>query len=522
LGSVSEQAALRSDPVFRLEETFTKEFEEYFKQPLQAKINTENDVRNRTREIEQATGIKTGVIYVSFIPTSMASPESQCQAQLLSRSVPPLQGSSAEARSDRSLGATPLTENASSSASVPYSDARLPGSRSANGATSPTPMVARSHSPQVDRRFGYRRSDLEKTTDEPSPQQGSCSTPQSDQLELLLITAEGESIRQRVTGANRAKVLAVTQEFQQALTNPRKTHTTDYLRSAQQLYRWLIAPLEADIQARHIQSLVFAMDSGLRALPVAALHDGKRFLVERYSASLVPSLSLNYAPYRDIRSLQVLAMGASKFVDQPPLPGVQVELATITQQLWKGESFLNDAFTLENLKAQLRQNSFGIVHLATHAEFNPGSPHNSYIQLWDRKLRLNELDTLRLSDPPVDLLVLSACRTALGDKDAELGFAGSALQAGVKSTLATLWYVSDQGALGLMTEFYRHLGRVPSKTEALRSAQLAMIRGSVRIENNQLHNSGKSIALPPGGLGSGNPNLSHPYYWAAFTLVGDP
>jgi hypothetical protein len=87
-------------------------------------------------------------------------------------------------------------------------------------------MLARSHSPQVDRRFGYRRSDLEKTTDESSPQQGSCSTPQSDQLELLLITAEGESIRQRVTGANRAKVLAVTQEFQQALTNPRKTHTT--------------------------------------------------------------------------------------------------------------------------------------------------------------------------------------------------------------------------------------------------------------------------------------------------------
>ena len=59
--------------------------------------------------------------------------------------------------------------------------------------------------------------------------------------------------------------------------------------------------------------------------------------------------------------------------------------------------------------------------------------------------------------PRVELLVLSACRTALGDEQAELGFGGLAVASGVKSALASLWYVSDQGTLGLMTEFYSQL-----------------------------------------------------------------
>jgi CHAT domain-containing protein len=359
--------------------------------------------------------------------------------------------------------------------------------------------------------------------EEQAQQQGSCSKAQSDVLELLLVTSDGKPIRYRVPGANRANVTAEIREFHQALTRPKDTNTTNYLKSAQQLYRWLIAPLEADLQARNIQSLIFAMDTGLRSLPMAALHDGKGFLVERYSVSLVPSMSLIAdSRYRDIRPLQVLAMGASEFADQDPLPGVQVELATITNQLWKGKSFLNDTFTLENFQAQRRQQPYGIVHLATHAEFKRGSRDNSFIQLWKRKLKLNELEQLHLSNPRVELLVLSACTTALGDKQAELGFAGSALQAGVDSTVATLWYVSDQGALGLMTEFYRHLSQLPIKTEALRQAQLAMIRGKVRIENNQLYNSGKSISLPPEVSAFENKNLSHPYYWAAFTLVGEP
>jgi CHAT domain-containing protein len=464
LDSTIRQASIESDPVYLLEEAFTKEFEDYFQRSPTSKIYTQEDVRNRIRQLEEETGIKIGVIYVRFAPALVAPPVTRCQPQ----SVQPMSSS------------------------------------------------------PIDRRFAHLRSEVPGTTQEDSKQQGSCLTAGSNQLELLMITAKGKPIRLRVDGVNRTNVLAVTKAFQQALTNPRNISTTNYLQSAQQLYRWIIAPLKADLQAHNIQSLMFVMDSGLRSLPIAALHDGERFLVEQYSLSLVPSLSLTGSRYKDVRPLQILAMGASEFTEQAPLPGVQVELATIVEQLWKGKSFLNNSFTIENLKAQRRQHEFGIVHLATHAEFKPGTPNNSYIQLWDRKVRLNELEELQLSDPPIELLVLSACRTALGNKEAELGFAGSALQAGVNSTLATLWYVSDRGALGLTTEFYRQLSRVSIKSEALRQAQLAMIQGKVRIQNNQLYNSGKSVSLPPRLSRSNSVNLSHPYYWAAFTLVGEP
>jgi CHAT domain-containing protein len=124
----------------------------------------------------------------------------------------------------------------------------------------------------------------------------------------------------------------------------------------------------------------------------------------------------------------------------------------------------------------------------------------------------------------VELLVLSACTTAVGDEDAELGFAGLAVQAGVKSALASLWYVSDAGTLGLMSEFYQQLRTAPIKAEALRQAQLGMLKGKVRLQDGRLHNSGSLQGTPlPGELvARGDKNLSHPYYWAAFTMIGSP
>ncbi|NEQ08584.1 MAG: CHAT domain-containing protein, partial [Moorea sp. SIO4E2] len=368
--------------------------------------------------------------------------------------------------------------------------------------------------PKIDRRFGYRLSEVPQAPERCLPQA-------NDQLELLVITAEGNPIVRRINGASRNQVLAVTNRFQRSLSNPHSLDAKGHLNQAEQLYQWIIAPLQKELNDRKIQSLIFAMDQGLRSLPIAAIYDGQQYLVEKYGVNLVPSLSLTYSRHTDVRPFRVLAMGASKFPYQQPLPGVEVELTTITETLWKGRSFLNEAFTLENLMAQRQQRQYGIIHLATHAEFNSGTPNNSYIQMWNRKLRLYEMKNL-LYEPSVELLVLSACRTALGNREAELGFAGSAFQAGVDSTLATLWYVSDQGALGLTTEFYRQLRKTSSKSEALRQAQLAMIQGNVRIENNQLYGSGKNISLPPELSGSGKQSFSHPYYWAAFTLVGDP
>jgi CHAT domain-containing protein len=236
----------------------------------------------------------------------------------------------------------------------------------------------------------------------------------------------------------------------------------------------------------------------------------------------MPSLSLTDTRYVDVKNTSVLAMGASQFVDQSSLPSVPVELATIVGKLWSGKSYLNSSFTLENLKAARNQVPYGIIHLATHAEFKLSNPKNSYIQFWNSKLRIDQLRQLGLKKSPVELLVLSACRTALGDEQVELGFAGLAAQAGVKSVVGSLWYVSDEGTLALMSEFYDRLKQAPIKAEALRQTQVAMLNGEVRFEQGKLITSDGSLALPSSLARLGNSNFSHPYYWSAFTMIGNP
>ncbi|WRH69057.1 MAG: CHAT domain-containing protein [Planktothrix sp. GU0601_MAG3] len=311
--------------------------------------------------------------------------------------------------------------------------------------------------------------------------------------------------------------------------SPENLEDTRYKENGKQLYEWLIEPLESQLEAEGINTLVFSMDTGLRTLPLAALYDGKQFLLERYSLGLIPSLSLTDTRYVNIKNSKILAMGASTFPNsnQLPLPAVPMELdLIINRNTWQGKSFLNENFTVDNLTSQRSQHQFSIVHLATHGEFQTGGSDQSYIQFWDQKLRLNQLRNLKLNQPPVELLVLSACTTAVGDEKAELGFAGLAVQAGVKSALASLWYVSDAGTLGLMNTFYQALSTSPIKAEALRQAQLGMLQGKVRLEQGYLINetgiNTTKIPLPPEIAARGNVNLSHPFYWAGFTLIGSP
>lgn len=341
----------------------------------------------------------------------------------------------------------------------------------------------------------------------------------SDRLELILVTSQGQPVR-KVVNVSRAEVLRVAQVWKRRVTDPELG--TAHLAPSQQMHDWLIQPLEADLQNQQINNLVFILDTGLRSLPLAALHDGQQYIVERYSIGLMPSLSLSDTTYVDIRNAEVLGMGASKFSNQQPLPAVPTELKTITSQLWSGKSFLNEGFTLKNLQLQRQQKPYGIIHLATHGEFKPGAPNNSYIQLWDSQLKLDRLRELGWNNPAVELAVLSACRTALGDEEAELGFAGFAVQAGAKSVLASLWYVSDEGTLGLMSEFYDQLKVAPIKAEALRRTQLAMIKGEVKLQNGQLKISDTNINLPPTLTALGDKDLQHPYFWSAFTMIGNP
>ncbi len=342
-----------------------------------------------------------------------------------------------------------------------------------------------------------------------------------DTLEIILITAEGNPVRVQFPNAPRRVVLPVGNEFRSEVTNFRSLR--GFRRPAQQMYQWLLLPLEAELQKRGITNLVFLMDTGLRSIPLAALYDGQGFIIERYSMGLMPSLNLTEPTHIPLDGSQVLAMGANTFTGTGlnPLPAVGLELNTISR-LWDGAEFLNNRFTLENLKQQRQNQPFRMIHLATHGVFSPGDRSNSYIQLWDQQLRMDQLDQLNWGNPPVDLLVLSACQTALGDRDAELGFAGLAINAGVRSALASLWEVNDTATLGLMTTFYQQLQTAPVKSEALRQAQLAMLRGEVRIEAGNLVTPNGNVPLTDGLRDLGNLRLTHPYYWSAFTMVGNP
>ncbi len=346
----------------------------------------------------------------------------------------------------------------------------------------------------------------------------------SDVLELVMVTADGNRVRRRIRGATRQEVVFQANRFFSHVTNLRLRNA--YLYSARELHRILVEPLEAEMKAAGVDNLTYIMDSGLRVLPLAALYDGQQFLVEKYSLGTMPSFELTNTNYVNLNDSSVLAMGSSEFEDTLDLPAVPLELNRVRAQVGDGEIFLNEQFTVENLVAARRDTPHNIVHLATHGEFLPGNLDNSYIQFWDERLTLQDLSKLELSNPVVNLLVLSACRTALGNQDAEMGFAGLAIASGAKSVLGSLWYVSDEGTLGLMSEFYRALRTTPIKAEALRQAQLAMLRGDVTFKKSTFNVARGEVEplphIPPELAVVTTQDFSHPYYWSAFNMVGNP
>ncbi|WP_354634803.1 CHAT domain-containing protein [Planktothricoides raciborskii] len=271
------------------------------------------------------------------------------------------------------------------------------------------------------------------------------------------------------------------------------------LRISQQIYNWLIQPAAADLATNDIKTLVFVLDGFLRNLPMAALYDGQQYLIEKYTIAVAPGLQL-LSP-RSLRQtkLQVLSGGLSKPRQNfAALPGVELEIEQIAANV-DGEIILNQNFTKVNLKSRINRSHFPIVHLATHGQFS-SNPEQTFLLTWDGKINVQELDELLRptsdrQDSQIELLVLSACQTALGDNRAALGLAGVAVRSGARSTLATLWSVSDESTVELMSEFYRAIATSKvSKAEALRQAQIAVLKNS---------------------------QFQHPFFWAPFVLIGN-
>ncbi|MDJ0713680.1 MAG: CHAT domain-containing protein [Prochloraceae cyanobacterium] len=275
--------------------------------------------------------------------------------------------------------------------------------------------------------------------------------------------------------------------------------TRDLLKPNQQLYNWLVRPLSAELRRNDIKTLVFVLDGVLRRVPVAALHDGERYVIEKYNLVLTPGLQLLKPRTLSPSNLRAIAAGVIESRQGfPPLPAVENEVRDISQ-LVPTQVLLNQQFTRDRLEAEIEARPFPIVHLATHGQFSSNA-ENTFLLAWDGQIEVKDLDLLLRSRErrvrnPIELLILSACQTAKGDRRAALGLAGVAVRSGARSTIASLWSIQDQSTAELMTELYSVLKQPGvNKAEALRNAQLSLLNSN---------------------------RYKHPYYWAAFVLVGN-
>ncbi|MGK7957716.1 MAG: CHAT domain-containing protein, partial [Crocosphaera sp.] len=206
------------------------------------------------------------------------------------------------------------------------------------------------------------------------------------------------------------------------------------------LYDWLVKPFLEPLEKAKIKTLVFVPDGIFRNAPLNALYDGQKYLIENYQLALSPGLNLLSPKPLQNQGLNTLFGGLTETFQQEdfvPLLYVQEELEFIQAQV-PNTALLNEEFTLDNLKAILKDQSFPIVHFATHGQFS-SQFEQTFIVTWDSYINVLELEKLlKENDPrgrnPIELLILSACETASGDSRAALGLAGFAVRAGARST----------------------------------------------------------------------------------------
>lgn len=336
-----------------------------------------------------------------------------------------------------------------------------------------------------------------------------------DRLELVLVTPYSPPIRHTV---------AVTrEELNQTITQFRSLlarRTRNPVMEAQQLYQWLVAPIEADLEQVDAETIIYAPDRTLRYIPLAALHDGHQWLIQRFQMNYITAASLTDFDTPPQAQLRVLAgaftegnvnvqVGTRQF-RFAGLPFAGVEVENIAEFIPETTTLIDQSFTPQTTIPQM--DDYTIVHLATHAEFVTGQPEESFIVFGNGdRITLRDISSWTLRN--VDLIVLSACKTAvggeLGNGEEILGFGYQMQRTGARAAIASLWAVDDGGTQVLMSAFYAALERGQTKAEALRQAQVALITGDY-------------AAL---GIEDISPQLAQyldrPYYWAPFILIGN-
>jgi CHAT domain-containing protein len=314
-----------------------------------------------------------------------------------------------------------------------------------------------------------------------------------DRLELLVSLPAG--LKQFIVPVSGGRLTDEIRSFRLAL----ETRTNNsYLLHARKFYDWLIRPMEADLTAGLITTLVFVPDGPLRTIPMAPLHDGEKFLIERYALATTPGLTLTDARPLDRRQVHMFSMGLTKGVQGfPPLPYVAQELSAL-QSIYGGKQLVNEEFRALQVERGLKEEPYNIIHIASHGRVESDGT-KSFILTFDDRITMDRLSNLvglfDFRSAPLELLTLSACETAAGDDRAALGLAGMAIKAGAKSALATLWFIEDEATAELISEFYKNLQNSSvSKAVALQQAQIALLK---------------------------DPDRSHPSLWAPFLLINN-
>ncbi|MEC4812033.1 MAG: CHAT domain-containing protein [Scytonema sp. PMC 1069.18] len=318
-----------------------------------------------------------------------------------------------------------------------------------------------------------------------------------DRIEVILTLPEQKELRKYTTVISQENVENTVQDLRKSLVDVAETFQVQ--QKSQEIYEWLIRPAEAELTKMGIKTLVFVLDSSLQNIPMGVLYDRQqqKYLIEKYAIALTPGLQLfDPKPLQKVQLNALIAGVGEQRFGFPPLQNVARELKEIQSEVPRSEELLNQQFTDKNLQKELQSAPVSVVHLATHGEFS-SDPEKTFILTWDKLLKVRDFDNLlRVSKSSrssnIELLVLSACKTALGDKRAALGLAGVAVRAGARSTLASLWSVDDQSTADLMSEFYRQLKTGVSKAQALQHAQLAIF-----AKDNS------------------------PYHWAPYVLLGN-
>jgi CHAT domain-containing protein len=345
-----------------------------------------------------------------------------------------------------------------------------------------------------------------------------------DRLELILTTPDAPPLR-RTVPVSRMELNRAIALFRSALTSP----GSDTKTPAQTLYKWLIQPFAAELQATNTQTLIYAPDAQLRYIPLAALHDGQQWLVQRFRINNITARSLTDLVAQPPLQFRILAgafvqgsyqvqIGNRNLVFQG-LPFAGKEVDTLETTIPGTTKLIDRDFSRSMVIP--RMNDYSIIHFATHAAFMPGQPEDSFI-LFGNGERATLRDIENWSLPRVALIVLSACETGIGEQlgtgEEILGLGYQFQRAGVQAAIASLWSVNDGGTQVLMNAFYSALQKGMTKAEALRQAQIVLITGDASaIEGDR---GGLGVVANPTASRSRYP-LGDPYYWASFILIGN-